>query len=126
MEQAAGQQEMIQPLVQLKIQQEEMSSCMKDKVYKLPETLREVIVLFETKGLSQTQAAEVLGISVGNFKIRLHRARKALKDILEQECSFEQDERAVMVCEPKQEHPVQTGKMVANELDKPETRGRDV
>jgi hypothetical protein len=30
----------------------------------------------------------------------LHRARKKLKAILEEKCTFEVDERSVLVCEP--------------------------
>jgi len=32
--------------------------------------------------------------------VRLHRARKRLKVILEKECTFETDERNVLICEP--------------------------
>jgi hypothetical protein len=32
--------------------------------------------------------------------VRLHRARKKLKPILEEKCSFERDERNVLVCIP--------------------------
>jgi hypothetical protein len=40
------------------------------------------------------------GNNVENVKVRLHRARKKLKAILEKECTFEVDERSVLVCEP--------------------------
>jgi len=33
-------------------------------------------------------------------KVRLHRAREKLKLILEEECSFERDERNVLICTP--------------------------
>jgi hypothetical protein len=33
-------------------------------------------------------------------KVRLHRARKKFKAILEEKCTFEVDERSVLVCEP--------------------------
>jgi hypothetical protein len=33
--------------------------------------------------------------------VRLHRARKRLKALLEHACTFETDERSVFVCEPK-------------------------
>ena len=45
--------------------------------------------------------AEILDISIENVKVRLHRARKKLKAILEEKCLFEKDERAVLVCLPK-------------------------
>jgi len=33
-------------------------------------------------------------------KVRLHRARKQFKAILKEKCTFEHDERNVLVCEP--------------------------
>ena len=59
-----------------------------------------MIILFDTMDLSHQEIAESLGISVENVKVRLHRARRKLKAILEEECTFEVDERNVMVCEP--------------------------
>lgn len=46
------------------------------------------------------ETGRVLGISPGNVKVRLHRARKKMKAILEQRCRFDYGERNVMVCEP--------------------------
>jgi hypothetical protein len=37
---------------------------------------------------------------VENVKVRLHRAHKKFKAILEEKCTFEVDERNVLVCEP--------------------------
>jgi len=39
-------------------------------------------------------------IRVENVKVRLHRARKKLRGILEEKCTFQMDERNVLVCEP--------------------------
>jgi RNA polymerase sigma-70 factor (ECF subfamily) len=41
-----------------------------------------------------------LGITIENVKVRLHRARKKLKSILKEKCTFEKDERNVLVCNP--------------------------
>ena len=89
------------PLVQIELEQREMSLCVEDKINRLPESHKEVLAFSDTMDLSRKEIAEILGISVANVKIRLHRARKALKDILEQDCVFEHDERNVMVCQPK-------------------------
>lgn len=91
------------PLVQIQLEQQEMSQCVDDKVNLLHESHREVVVLSDTMDMSHQEIAEILGISVSNVKIRLHRARKALKEILKRDCSFEHDERSVMVCLPKEE-----------------------
>ena len=48
----------------------------------LPETLRLVFILRDIQGLSVEEAAEVLDISPANVKVRLHRARRALRQRL--------------------------------------------
>ncbi len=89
-----------QPLVQLQLEREEMSRCVLDKIDLLPNSKREVIILFDTLGLSHHEVSDILGIQTGAVKVRLHRARKALKEILDRDCSFEHDERNVFVCTP--------------------------
>jgi RNA polymerase sigma-70 factor (ECF subfamily) len=69
----------------------------------LPESQRTVIELFDVLGFAQKEIAEILDITVENVKVRLHRARKNLKVILEKKCAFERDERDVLVCVPKME-----------------------
>jgi RNA polymerase sigma-70 factor (ECF subfamily) len=51
-------------------------------IAELPETLRSTFVLRDVQGLSGTEAAEVLGITVQAVKNRLHRARLRLRDRL--------------------------------------------
>lgn len=48
----------------------------------LPETLRSVFVLRDIEGLSTAETAEVLGLTETNAKVRLHRARLALRERL--------------------------------------------
>jgi RNA polymerase sigma-70 factor (ECF subfamily) len=88
------------PLVQIQLEQREMSLCVESKIDLLPESYKEIIVLSERMGLNNQEISEILGIEVSNVKVRLHRARKALKEILEQDCTFEHDERNVMICLP--------------------------
>ncbi len=91
----------IEPLAQIHVEQQQMSKCVQDKIHLLPESLRVVLALADTMDFTHQEIADILDINIGNAKVRLHRARKAFKEILEQECSFEQDERSVMVCLPK-------------------------
>ncbi len=88
--------------VQKRLEQSEMSSCVQDEIRLLPESLRSVITLFDVAELSQREIAETLGITVENVKVRLHRARKELKVLLDKKCDFEVDERNVLVCVPRQ------------------------
>jgi len=48
----------------------------------LPESLRSVFVLRDIEGLSTAETAEVLGLTETNTKVRLHRARLALRERL--------------------------------------------
>ena len=50
----------------------------------LPDEYRTVLVLRDIKGLDTRQAAEHLATSEGAVKTRLHRARAAMRTLLEQ------------------------------------------
>jgi len=85
-------QKSIEPVVQMQLEQRQMSQCVQDKIYLLPETLRVALILSDTMEMTNQETADILDITVSNVKVRVHRARKALKVILEQECIFEHDE----------------------------------
>jgi RNA polymerase sigma-70 factor, ECF subfamily len=51
----------------------------------LPAQYREAVVLRDIEGLSNEEAAEVLGLTVRNFKSRLHRGRMGIRHMLEHE-----------------------------------------
>ena len=48
----------------------------------LPADAREVVVLRDVQGLSTKEAAQVLGISEGAVKVRLHRAHARLRELI--------------------------------------------
>jgi RNA polymerase sigma-70 factor (ECF subfamily) len=87
-------------LIQKELEQREMASCVQNQIDLLPEPLRTVLVLFDIMECSHQEIADILGITVASVKVRLHRARKKLKLILEKRCAFERDERDVLVCTP--------------------------
>jgi RNA polymerase sigma-70 factor (ECF subfamily) len=87
-------------LVQKDLEQREMGQCVQKQIDLLPQSLRAVLVLFDIMEFSHQEIADTLGITIENVKVRLHRARKKLKTILEERCTFEKDERNVLVCEP--------------------------
>lgn len=60
----------------------ELRQAMDAAVQSLPESLRTVFVLRDLEGLSTQEAAESLGISASNLKVRLHRARLMLREQL--------------------------------------------
>lgn len=52
-------------------------------IMSLPEHFRTVLCLRDIEGLSTTETSAALGLSEANVKVRLHRARAALKKLLE-------------------------------------------
>jgi RNA polymerase sigma factor (sigma-70 family) len=66
------------------IEKYQTSLLVQDLIKLLPEPLRQVIYLCDTKEENQQEAAELLGITLDNLKVRLHRARKQLKAIMEE------------------------------------------
>ncbi len=51
----------------------------------LPEDERDLLSLAVTGGLSYREIAAVSGLSEGNVKVRIHRARRKLRDLLREE-----------------------------------------
>ena len=90
-------------IVQKRLEQCEMGACVQNVVRLLPEPFRSVITLFDMAELSHREIAEILDTTVENVKVRLHRGRKKLKALLEEKCTFEVDERSVLICEPLHE-----------------------
>jgi RNA polymerase sigma-70 factor, ECF subfamily len=87
--------------VQRDLERGQMSACVRAKIDQLPEQHRAVILLYDIQGLSHQEIADILQVEAGTVKVRLHRARRKLRAVLEDACSFERDERNVLVCEPK-------------------------
>lgn len=81
----------------------EMRHCILGVVDRLPPTHRAVILLGELRDLSDQEIAEALGISLEAAKMRLHRARAALRALLDSSCDLYRDERNELACEPKPE-----------------------
>lgn len=60
----------------------ERKELLESAIEKLPEKYKSVYILKEVEGMSIDEAAETLNISKINVKVRLHRAKNMLKDIL--------------------------------------------
>ncbi len=66
------------------VEKYQTSLLVQDLIKLLPEPMRQVIYLCDIKEESQQEVAATLDISLENVKVRLHRARKQLKAILEE------------------------------------------
>ncbi len=63
--------------------QGELKSKLDEAILALPKDYRIVLVLRDQEGLGTREAAEILGISENLAKVRLHRARLALRKMIE-------------------------------------------
>lgn len=64
-------------------QREDVQRIVREKINELPEAYRTVLMLRDIEGMDTEEAAAVLGESVSAVKTRLHRARLALRELLD-------------------------------------------
>ena len=65
------------------LQRKEMRQLVRAAIDRLPDTYRTVLLLRDIEELSTEETAEILGISATAAKLRLHRARQALRTQLD-------------------------------------------
>ncbi|BAE50638.1 RNA polymerase sigma factor [Paramagnetospirillum magneticum] len=67
----------------------EMGDCITAHLSALPDRLREVLVLHDMGGAGHAEVAAALGITEGNARVLLHRARAALRERLGKHCRID-------------------------------------
>jgi len=65
------------------LERQETRDFVRGAIDKLPETYRTVLLLRDIEGLDTEETAKHLGVSQGVVKTRLHRARQALRTLLD-------------------------------------------
>lgn len=65
------------------IEQAELRALVRSRIEELPEQYRVVLVLRDVEGLDTEETAAVLGVTLDTVRTRLHRARQALKTLLD-------------------------------------------
>ena len=65
------------------LERDELRVLIHEKIQALPESYRNVLLLRDIEELDTQETAELMGISRGAVKTRLHRARLALRELLE-------------------------------------------
>lgn len=63
---------------------EEIAERVREAIEELPDGYREAVVLHDLEGVPYRQAAELMDLTLGGFKTRLHRARLHLRRRLEE------------------------------------------
>jgi len=80
--------------------QAELVECLALFVARLPSPYREAITLTELEGLTQKEAAQMLGISLSGMKSRVQRGREKIRAMFEDCCRISLDARGrVVECE---------------------------
>jgi RNA polymerase sigma-70 factor (ECF subfamily) len=85
------------------LEQTEMSECVQRALATLPDDYRVALLLHDGHDLSNPEIADLLGCSLATVKIRVHRARKHLRETFDAACVVATDERGVVVCESQLE-----------------------
>lgn len=65
------------------IEQSELRALVRSKIDELPEPFRVILILRDIEELDTHETAQVLGLSDAAVKTRLHRARQALRSLLD-------------------------------------------
>ncbi len=82
--------------------EEELATYVSQFVSMLPSPYREALTLTELEGLTQREAAEMVGLSLSGMKSRVQRGRQLLRGALEDCCRIALDARGrVIGCEPR-------------------------
>ncbi len=77
---------------------DEMNQCVREVIDGLPADYRAALVLYELEGMTVAETARICGCSLATAKIRIHRARRRLKEALARQCTFYRDGDDVFRC----------------------------
>jgi RNA polymerase sigma-70 factor, ECF subfamily len=65
------------------LENRELQTVLREAVEVLPDPLRAVFCLREIEGLSTEQTADLLGLTAENVRVRLHRGKRSLRQMLD-------------------------------------------
>lgn len=79
-----------------------LGECVALFVARLPSPYREAITLTELQGITQSEAADMLGVSLSGMKSRVQRGRAKIREMFDECCRISLDCRGrVVECEPR-------------------------
>jgi len=81
------------------------SLCVQRCLDYLPDNYRAVLLMYQIHSLTAPEIAGLLGVRLSTAKMRLHRARRMLLQIMEYGCAVSDDRSGVPVCQPKAHLP---------------------
>lgn len=83
------------------LERRQTAKCVQHLLKQLPPKHRQVLVKADMFDWTAPEIAQEAGITPGNAKIRLHRARYAMRVALETHCDFHHWEDGTLCCTPK-------------------------
>ena len=92
------------PLAEI-VERRQTSLCVQRCLDYLPDHYRAVILMYEIHALTAPEIANLLGLRLTTVKMRLHRARRMLQQIMEYGCAISDDHEGLPVCQPKSPNP---------------------
>jgi RNA polymerase sigma-70 factor (ECF subfamily) len=93
----------------------DLEECVALFVSRLSSPYREAVTLTELEGLTQKDAAEMLGVSLSGMKSRVQRGREKIRQMFEECCQISVDCRGrVIECEPRDAAPPGDGGAALN------------
>jgi RNA polymerase sigma-70 factor (ECF subfamily) len=76
------------PAAEQQLVRQELNACLMSYIEQLPENYRIVLLLSDMETLTNQEIAEILGITLETVKIRLHRARAQIREMLLSRCEY--------------------------------------
>lgn len=83
------------------LEQRQTMKCIRNMLATLPPQQRDVLIHADMFERSVPEIARNAGITLGNAKIRLHRARQAMKAAMEENCALYHGPDGQLLCTPK-------------------------
>jgi RNA polymerase sigma-70 factor (ECF subfamily) len=91
--------------------------CVAPFVSRLPETYRHAITLVELEGLTQAEAARMIGVSLSGMKSRVQRGRRLMRAMFEECCHLTIDVRGRVIEAERRNGPSCGGNRAPGEPD---------
>ena len=100
--------------------QQEMFGCIREFVERLSPDYRRMVELKDLAGLTNAEIANHLGISLAAAKVRLHRARGALRRLLADGCELYRGDSGNLACDRRPLPPVSLLAAISSKEVEPE------
>lgn len=78
------------------------NDCIRKMIDNMPEKYSTVLILKDFEGFKIEEISKILGISLANTKMRIHRAREIIKKNMKDSCCVSHQKDGTLACEKKE------------------------